>query len=493
MDISRILELGSTSGSRTNSPIDIFRQLTQLGSIEARVAAISRGQALLLTQLGQIPTSNTLNLKSGDVIQIRASGNEQNPVLKVSAEADKPVILDPIRYPALNKLLTTGKPISATFINHQTNGAGIKIGNRVFSITQPPDLKPGQLISLVKSSNNNHIEVKAIDHRQVLKSSINRLLPHQPITPEHSGLTQLIKLVQSLPKSISVATGTNQLTSHLNNNAMSTIKPAIAHTQSGNEQQQKPAPANNLLQNLLNSVPTASRLDKTTLEQWVGRLLTKLPMRETNSQSGTYQLLQQFPKNEASLVQMLQKITQQAPDQQKSSSSANVVEAKPIQETSLQLIARDIIKMAEQSNNQQLLQQTSLRYQQELQQPLVINLAIPVSDEQKTKELRLKIRQKHHGNDVENQCWDIHFNFEFGLLGLISTHLILDIDTLSASFWSELPDTQNKIETGLDEFKQQLNRAGFKLGQFYSFIGNPPLEDEETMVPSSESLLDIKV
>ena len=81
MDISKLSDPSLNTSSRPLLPTDLFRQLNQLGSIEARVAFISQGQALLNSQLGQILSANTLDLKAGDRLTIRAGGNQKNPVL----------------------------------------------------------------------------------------------------------------------------------------------------------------------------------------------------------------------------------------------------------------------------------------------------------------------------------------------------------------------------------------------------------------------------
>ena len=501
MDIPRILEPNTGANNRSSSTVDLIRQLTQLGSIEARVATVVRGQAILLTQLGQIASTNALNLKAGDLIQIRAGGSEQNPVLKVSKATEKPVILDTSKHASLARQLPAGRTVSAILVAQQGSSSKIKIGNQIINIPRQPDLKPGQLVSLVKAADNSAIEIRPIDHRQVLKSAISRLLPQQSAPRENSGLTQLVKLVKTISNSYSAAdkqasipasAKTTVTTSQLPGGLPSSVKSTITATPSSANIQpaQTSTSANNLFQALLASIPTMSKLDKTTLAHWVSRLLVP---ESTGQRPSTQQLLQQLPKSEAPLLQLLQKIIQQTPNQTQNPGPANVAEVRTTLEEPLQLLARDIIKLVEQSSHQQLLQQTSLRYQQELQQPLVINLAIPISDDQKTRELRLKIRQKHQTSETQKQCWDIRFDFEFGLLGLISTHLVLDENTLSASFWSELPGTQGKIDSNIDDFKQQLTLAGFDLGQFYSFADRPPEEVAEPMMPASEALLDIKV
>jgi flagellar hook-length control protein FliK len=154
---------------------------------------------------------------------------------------------------------------------------------------------------------------------------------------------------------------------------------------------------------------------------------------------------------------------------------------------------RDAIRTTEQSLNQQLFQQTSLRFQQELQQPIAFNLNIPYMEEQTVKSLLLRICQKSNEASTENQAWEIRLSFEFASLGLISTHILLNGDTLSSSFWADEECTKNKINDALPDFKQQLAKSGFNLGSFFCYLGQPPQESDDAFSPVPDSLLNIEV
>ncbi len=451
----------------------------------ARVSAINLGQAVLLTQLGQITTANALDLKAGDQIQIRAAGTEQHPVIKISQAPPRPIILNSVSHPSLSKQIPTGHSVTALIIGQQATTSKIQLVDRQFSIPRQQNLNIGKLISLTRLPDQNRIEIRPIDHQQVLKSAISRLMPYQSTNQQKSGITQLVKLIQdytSTLKPVTSEVSPRQAKIPVSNKEIDIVR----SIQPDKTTQKVP----DLLQSLLASIPRLSKFDKTILQQWVSRLLTTFNSPQPGrALPSTDQFLQQLPKTEASMVKLLEQLVQQTqPQSPKPASEIRHQVNEP-----LQLLARDMIKLVDQTTGQQLLQQTSLRYQQELQQPMAFNLAIPVTDEQKTRELQLKIRQRHQPDDSHKQCWDIHFNFEFGLLGMISSHLQLEEDTLSASFWSELIETRNKIENNLPDFRQQLVRAGFKPGQFHSFEGRPPKTTEPLSPMMPESLLDIRV
>ena len=484
MDISKIPDNLSTPASRQLSPVELFRQITQLGSIDAKVALIERGQALLTTRLGQIISSNTLDLKQGDRLSIRLGEDAQNPVLKITKLPNPPTNLNSATNPSLNQALPTGKTISALVIGQQAGKTIIQLGRQQISIQSPVDLKPGQLITVAKSSGNQNIELRIVDHQQVLKSALNQLLPQQARPQQSAALTQLTKLIQATITAQSTpSAGRHQSISTTGNTTSSAqlSQPATV-SQSVNLFSQ--------LQNLLSALPQLSKLDKNTIQQWVRYIVTTGQNRESDVQStqNPYRLLEQLPKSEASVTQQLRLISAQI-----AQGTSTDVNAKTNLDESFQAIGKEIVKLVEQSASQQLLQQTNLRLQQELQLPIGLNLSIPLTDQQKNQELRLRIRQRNPEADPENQSWDIHLDFEFGVLGLISTHLLLDSNRLSASFWSQQAETRNKIESHLGDFKQQLTRAGYDLGQFHSFPGKPPEDSARDPMTMPETLLDIRV
>jgi len=487
MDISRIADSLSNSTSRQLLPVDLFRQITQLGSIEAKVALIDKGQALLNSQLGQILSSNTLDLKAGDRLNLRAAGSEQNPVLKITRLPPQPTTLSGITNHALNQVLANGKATVALVINQNPGKATIQLGSQKISIQSPVELKQGQLISLLKSANSQSIELRPVNNQQVLKSALGQLLPQQTRPQQSAALTQLARLIQTRVVTQTVQPNTENLTLQpIQSSTLSPqANPPASESASFNVQSPKSMNLFSQLASLLSSLPQLANVDKTTIQQWVRFIVATGQSRDTGTQttSNPYQLLQQIAKSESSLIQHMQQ-------QQLPTAEADV---KPKLDEPLLAMGKEIGKLADQSVSQQLLQQTNLRLQQELQLPFALSLAIPLTDQQKIQELRLRIRQRNREADPENQSWDIHLDFEFGLLGLISTHLLLDSNRLSASFWSEQVETQQKIDSNLTDFKQQLSHAGYDLGEFHSFAGKPPQESDQVTMSMPDTLLDIKV
>ncbi|MCP3687508.1 MAG: flagellar hook-length control protein FliK [Gammaproteobacteria bacterium] len=479
MEISGRQEVSSNAANRALASLDFFKQLTRAGPMPARVSSISHGRAVLLTQLGQVTSSNALDLKPGDQLQIRASGTEQQPVLKIS----RPITINSFSHPSLSKQIPTDRAVTALITGQHAASTKIQLGDQQFSIPRQQNLNTGQLISLTRQPGQNLVEIRPIDHQQVLKAAITRLLPNQPANQQTSGLTQLVKLIHSYSNALKSTTGEPPPTQ----GKLPLSKEGIA-----NKAAMRPA---NPLQTLLDAIPRLSKVDKTVLQQWVSRMVATTSKNPEAGRASTTpeSFLQLLPKTEASMVKMLQQLAQQIAYQSSKSGTPAASEIKPQLDDQLQVLARDIIKLTDQSTGQQLLQHTSMRYQQELQQPLAFNLAIPLAEEQKTRELQLKIRQRHQTENKHQQFWDIHFNFEFGLLGMISTHLQLEERTLSASFWSELSETQNKIENNLPSFRKQLVRAGLEPGLFHSFKGSPPEIAEPSPPIMPASLLDIRV
>jgi len=104
----------------------------------------------------------------------------------------------------------------------------------------------------------------------------------------------------------------------------------------------------------------------------------------------------------------------------------------------------------------------------------------------------LKIKENNKREDPKEQQWEINLSFEFGLLGLISTHLLLQDIKLSAHFWAESKSTKQLIDSELGSFKEQLQKAGFEPGIFNCSMGSPKTKNDNSHL-ISENLIDIKV
>ena len=152
----------------------------------------------------------------------------------------------------------------------------------------------------------------------------------------------------------------------------------------------------------------------------------------------------------------------------------------------------ELLQQLEQSLSQLLTQKSGMRLNQELNQPIQINLNIPLQLNNETTSLKLKIKQQKSSDVDDQQHWEISLAFEFALLGLISTNILLQDTKLSANFWAEKSDTKQLIDTHMNQFKNQLKKSGFELGFLDCFIGKPVAQDDKVK-PVEDNLVDIKV
>jgi hypothetical protein len=490
MEISNLPPTAHSKGNVADAPPDILSRLKQLGSIQARVVSVANGQAVLLTRLGEITGSNALKLRAGDTVQIRLDGDKQNPVLKVIPSQDQVTVLAADKFLKLIALLPANRPTPATVVSQQGNNTLLQIGAEQTSIPLQSQLKIGQLLNLLHRDASGTIEIKSVDHQKILRSALAQLISARPQSSTNHQMQPLLQLVQSVLK---INTGHPPAATLTN----------YSHIFSGNStaNQGNALPSNSIstlaseLELLIRSLPTMTALNQRAIRKMVELALHNtlgVKPEKALSSSSLLSVMRQLPQTEQGinqLIQLLLKASQESADTEVQQLK------KPTFNNNEPLLTqfRDAIRSTEQSLNQQLFQQTSLRFQQELQQPVAFNLNIPYMEQQTVKSLQLKIRQKSKAANAENQAWEIRLSFEFGLLGLISTHILLDGDTLSSSFWAVKEATKNKINDALPDFKQQLVKSGFYLGHFFCYLGQPPQESNNAFSPVPDSLLDIKV
>lgn len=487
MDIIKLPPASAANNPVADPKSDLLNRLQQLGSIPARVVSIDNGQASLMTRLGEITGKNALKLKVGDTIQIKLGGDKQNPVLKVAPALDQGSLLPANKFPKLLPLLLSNRPTTAVVVNQQGGNTLVKLGNTLSSLPLQSQFKTGQLLKITNRAASGTIEIKPVNHQQVLKSGLAQLIS---ALPKFSANNKLLPLLQLLQTSVKATTANIDQappsTTGQNSPAAGSLTTAIPRNiqtlVSG-------------LEFLIRSLPTIATLDQRTIQKWV-ELATESTLGNKSTRStqtpNLYSVLRQLPQSEQGLAQLVQLLLK--PNLEQAAAVSKQMRETGFEDNELFMSQlRDAIKTTEQSLNQQLFQQTSLRFQQEFQQPVAFNLNIPYTEQQTVKSLQLKIRQKRKEANPENQAWEIQLSFEFGLLGLISTHILLDTNRLSTSFWAVEADTKVKIEDALPEFKQQLVNSGFDLGQITCYLGIPSGESDSDFSPLPESLLDIKV
>ncbi|MFT5224615.1 MAG: hypothetical protein ACI8XX_000360 [Polaribacter sp.] len=492
MEISHLPSTVPSKSNIADAPVNILNRLQQLGSVPARVVSVTNGQATLSTRLGEITSSNALKLKAGDTVQIRLDSDGKKTVLKVTPSQDQVTLLAANKFLKLLALLPANRPTAATVVSHKGNNTLLQLGSTQTSIPLQPQLKAGQLINIIHRHASATIEIKQVDHQQVLRSALAQLVSARPQSSVNNQLRPLLQLVQSV---LRVNTEQTPAISSTNSSHH------FLNTDSSTANRRNALPNNIIptlasgLELLIRSLPTVTSLNQRTIQKLV-ELATHSTLgskaEKGFSNLNPLSVLRQLPQTEQGLHQLIQSFLKT--NQERANTEVRLLKKASINNDEALLTQfRDAIRSTEQSLNQQLFQQTTLRLQQELQQPIAFNLNIPYMEEQTVKSLQLRIRQKSKEASTENQGWEIRLSFEFGSLGLISTHILLDGDTLSSSFWAVEESTKNKIHDALPDFKRQLAKSGFTLGSFFCYLGQPPQESDNAFSPVPDSLLDIEV
>jgi hypothetical protein len=493
MEISKLPPPLPLTANDADIQQNLLNRLQQLGSITARVLRIDNGQAVLATRLGEITGANALKLKAGDVVQIRLEGDKQKAVLKVSPAKDQVTVLRSNQHPRFLAILQTMRPTTAVVVSQQGGNTKLQLGNAQVSVPLQSQLKVGQLLKVTHTAETKSIELRPVNHQQVLKSALVQLIPARTQFTTDNKFLPLLQILQQ--SGLRTTSGPDPQPAVSSNNTPPQKGPGVDVPGTAVTTSKAMLALVSGLESLVRSLPVIAALDQRTIQKWVehaSESLLRPPSEKSLVRPNPLAVLHQLPKTESGIAQLVQLLLKPAPSATKA--TGGEIKDRPVDfDESMLAPLRDAVKATEHSLNQQLFQQTSLRLQQELQQPVAFNLNIPYVEQETAKALKLSIRQKNKVADPEKQAWEIRLSFEFGLLGLISTHILLDGNTLSTNFWAVEPDTKAKIERELPDFRQQLIASGFDPGYFLCFSGKPPEDGDSEFSPLPDSLLDIKV
>lgn len=518
------------------SSSELLPQLQQAGQFRAIVLESAGNRVILDTAFGQIIGKSPETLNKGDEIFARLTPGNAEPTIKVAQHIPQTLL---IKNQALNTLISkSGQTLlEAKVIQTDSNKTLIQIGKNKYSLPAQKLLASGDSL-LIKAVDTNQVQLNRIQPQSILKNALSVLLPRNQPQTENTGLTALQKIVQTILKvkleHLAPAQSSARSEPKIPANVATQTSPA---TLDPSKQNQSADALNKLTQPL--SLPNASKAElKSALAAKMDNLLATQLSSKINSVDDLKVLLQQLTETRLpagqtkpeSIQKMLTLLSLLKP----ASSSASTSQASTVPrqlellhqsllkspEQFSQLIRQlintqseartsashekslldlsssfrgELLQQVEQTLNHLLIQKTSVRLQQELNQPLQFNLNIPLQlNEHKTTTLKLKIRQKPRNESEDEQHWEINLSFEFGLLGLISTHLLLHDRKISAHFWSVNPATKSLIDTHLDDFRQQLVNSGFELGFFDSHQGQP-ISVNESQPSLNENLVDINV
>ena len=200
MDIKILSELltGKPVVSQTG---DLLAQLKAAGTVEAEVIKVLQGKLLLSSRFGEILTTNTLNYKPGDQINLRLSGDAQNPVLKASPRIPGPVILDSGQNPRLSRALPSGQSVLAVVSGITAQRIEIRLAGQILTLPRQPGVARNQLLSLQRDDARRSIEITPLDRKLIYKGLLKQLVPDQP----KSNATSLVRLLNLVNKAADAA------------------------------------------------------------------------------------------------------------------------------------------------------------------------------------------------------------------------------------------------------------------------------------------------
>jgi len=200
MDIKSLSELLTGKPAAAKSD-DLLAQLKTAGTIEAEVIKVLQGKLLLSSRLGEILTTNTLNYKPGDRINLRLGGDEQHPVLKASPRIPAPVTLDARQNPRLRRALPPDQPVLAVVSRITAQRIEIRLAGQILTLPRPAGVSRNQLLILQPSDTGQSIEITPLDRKLIYKGLLKQLVPDQT----KSSSTSLVRLIRLVNKAIDTA------------------------------------------------------------------------------------------------------------------------------------------------------------------------------------------------------------------------------------------------------------------------------------------------
>ncbi len=179
---------------------DLLAQLKAAGTIEAEVIKVLQGKLLLSSRLGEILTTNSLNYKTGDRLNLRLSGSEQNPVLKASPNQPEPVTLESSKNPRLSRALPADQPVLAVVTKIAAQRIEIRLAEQILTLPRHVGVSQNQLLHLQRNAANRTIEITPVDRKLIYKALLKQLVPRQ----SESRSTSLVSLLNLVNKAINV-------------------------------------------------------------------------------------------------------------------------------------------------------------------------------------------------------------------------------------------------------------------------------------------------
>ena len=193
MDIKSLNE-SLTSRPPVSKNGDLLAQLKAAGTIEAEVIKVLQDKLLLRSRLGDILTSNSLNYKVGDQLNLRLGGSEQNPVIKASPKQSGSMTLNSDQNLRLSRALPADQPVLAVVTKIAAQRIEIRLAEQILTLPRQPGIVRDQLISLKQNNTKRTIEISPVDRKMIYKALLKQLVPRQS-DPGPASLVKLLNLV----------------------------------------------------------------------------------------------------------------------------------------------------------------------------------------------------------------------------------------------------------------------------------------------------------
>jgi hypothetical protein len=475
---------------------DILNNLQQAGLFRAIVVQQKGNQVVLDTAFGKVSGKSPDALKAGDEILARMTSLQPEPTLKIEQHIAKLVSLPRAQFKGLAQYSATTYT-AAKVIQQTENQTLLKINQQLVPITRQNTLQVGETL-LLRADGPNHLQLLRIQPQSILKAALSALIP-RALQPQ--GRQYDLSTLQNFAREITakdtqaLINRANIKTAELLNQQAASQSPA-AHSAKSPVAENIVRPSElkvltDIIRSLSAPLANAENIKPQALQQAFSLLaLIKSEMPPNPNNLGQqlqhlYQELKQSPETFRQLVQQIFQHSQNA-DQKTVHHERALVDLS----STLKL---ELMQQTEQSLTHLLSQQSSTRLQLEQHQPLNLFLNIPIQVDQQSRNLQLKIQQKRRPDLDENvQSWEIDLSFEFGLLGMITTRILLQDNKISANFWAHQKETKNLIDTHLEQFKTQLTKAGFTLGLFDCFEGPAPQATTSKPYYMSDNLVDLE-
>ncbi len=477
--------------ARTAKVQDTLQNLQQAGLFRAVVVKQAGNQVLLDTAFGKITGTAPDQLKTGDEILARLTTLKPLPTLKIEQHMSRLLTLPKAQFKAIAQNLNN-TVLTAKVVAQSNNLTSLKINNQIIQINRQDNLQIGETLFL-KDAGKAQLQLIRIQPQAILKTALSSLIPRGLQQGQQYNLSSLQKVASELvgAKSTALIDRANIKTAELAQQGRQSAGTGANRPPTPSVNATNTRLLNEILMSLARPLASAENIRPQTLQQifsYLALIKTEMPGNMGNlGQQLQYLslLLKQTPE---SFRHLIREIFPQPATQV----TSRLHNDSPVAELS-NTLRLELLQQSEQTLNQLLTQQSSTRLQLEQQQPLNLFLNIPIQVDQESRDLQLKVRQKKKAHSDENlQYWEIELSFEFGLLGMITSRILLQDSKISANFWAHQATTKNLIENHMNEFKTQLQKAGFELGLFDCFNGPAPAPSEKDQYATNDNLLDLE-